>query len=74
MALMHNAIFRGFNSIYQQAPRIRDEDKAAFVAYALTWHKLVKRHHDDEEAELFTKVEEILGEKVFEKTHEEHRS
>jgi len=73
MGLMHNAILRGYNSVYQQAKHVRDEDKAAFIGYALTWHKLVKSHHDDEEAELFTKVEELLGEKVFEATHHEHR-
>lgn len=73
MALLHNTIFRGFNAIYQQAPRVKDKDKADFVGYSLTWHKFVKSHHDDEEQELFTKVEDLLKDKtIFEETHKEH--
>lgn len=73
MALLHNSIFRGYNSIYLQAPHVQDADKADFVGYALTWYKFVKSHHDDEELSLFTKIEELLGDKtVFEETHEEH--
>jgi hypothetical protein len=73
MALLHNSIIRGFNSIYLQAPHVPDADKAAFVGYAQTWFRFVKSHHDDEEANLFTKVEEILGDDtIWAETHEEH--
>ena len=73
MAMLHNSIIRGFNSIWQQAPYIKDEDKADFVGYALTWHKFVKSHHDDEEANLFPKVEEQLADKaLWAETHQEH--
>ncbi len=73
MALLHNSILRGYNSIYQQAPHVRDEDKASFVGYALTWYKFVKSHHDDEEAVLFAKVEEILDDHdIWAGTHKEH--
>lgn len=73
MALLHNSIFRGYNSIYLQAPHVQDADKADFIGYALTWFKFVKSHHDDEEESLFTKVEELLDDKtVFEDTHKEH--
>ncbi|KAM7222502.1 hypothetical protein V8F06_001996 [Rhypophila decipiens] len=75
MALLHNSILRGYNSIYQQAPHLMDQDKADFIAYALVWYKFVKSHHDDEEENLFTKVEEVLQDKtVFEETHKEHES
>ncbi|KAF3764291.1 hypothetical protein M406DRAFT_322558 [Cryphonectria parasitica EP155] len=75
MALLHNSIFRGYNSIYLQAPHVQDADKADFVGYCLTWFKFVKSHHDDEEETLFTKVEELLGDtSVFEETHKEHQS
>jgi hypothetical protein len=68
-----NSIFRGYNSIYQQAPIIADQDKADFVGYCLTWYKFVKSHHDDEETTLFTKIEELLKDKtIFEETHKEH--
>ena len=75
MAHIHNAILRGYNSIYLQAPHIKDIDKPAFIGYALTWFRFVKSHHDDEEDGLFPKVEEVLGESgkgVWKGTHEEH--
>lgn len=73
MALLHNSIFRGYNSIFLQAPHVRDADKPDFVGYCLTWYKFVKSHHDDEEETLFTKVEELLDDKdVFADTHKEH--
>lgn len=75
MALLHNAIIRGFNSIYLQAPHIKDADKADFIGYCLTWFRFVKSHHDDEEDNLFPKVQELLGdEAVWTETHAEHES
>ncbi|KAH7326447.1 hypothetical protein B0I35DRAFT_405687 [Stachybotrys elegans] len=75
MCLLHNSIIRGFNSIYLQAPHVYDGDRAPFVGYALTWFRFVKSHHDDEEANLFTKVEDILGDKdIWAETHKEHES
>jgi hemerythrin superfamily protein len=73
MTHIHNAILRGYNSIYLQAPHINDTDKPAFMGYALTWYRFVKNHHDDEEAELFPKVEAVLGETgIWAETHKEH--
>jgi hypothetical protein len=73
MCLLHNSIIRGFNSIYLQAPHVRDADKTAFVGYAQTWYRFVKSHHDDEEENLFNKVEELLGDdKIWAETHGEH--
>ncbi len=73
MVLLHNSIFRGYNSIYQQAPNVKDVDKADFIGYSLTWYKFVKSHHDDEEASLFTKVEGVLDDKtIWAETHKEH--
>ncbi|KAI1490285.1 hypothetical protein F5X96DRAFT_669834 [Biscogniauxia mediterranea] len=75
MALLHNAIFRGYNSIYQQAPYVKPTDAADFVGYCLTWFKFVKSHHDDEEENLFPKVEEVLDDKtIWEQTHKEHEA
>ncbi|ROT39621.1 hypothetical protein SODALDRAFT_134403 [Sodiomyces alkalinus F11] len=74
MALLHNSILRGYNSIYHQAPHVQDQDKADFVGYALTWHKFVKSHHDDEEERLFAEIEKLVGDKtVFATTHREHQ-
>ncbi len=73
MALLHNSILRGYNSIYNQLPYIQEEDKSDFMFYSLTWYKFVKSHHDDEEANLFTKIETLLQDKsVFEDSYEEH--
>lgn len=71
--MLHNSIIRGYNSIYLQAPHVKEADKSDFVGYALTWFRFVKSHHDDEEANLFTLVEQSLGDDtVFGETHEEH--
>lgn len=73
MALLHNAIIRGFNSIYIQAPHVERNDISSFIGYSQTWYRFVKSHHDDEEENLFTKIEELLNDKtVFAETHGEH--
>lgn len=73
MALLHNAILRGFNTIYLQAPHVKPVDYGEFIGYSLTWVKFVQKHHDDEEAELFPKVEELIGRKgALHKAYEEH--
>ncbi|KAJ4360498.1 uncharacterized protein N0V89_001063 [Didymosphaeria variabile] len=75
MAHIHNAILRGYNSIYLQAPLISHEDKNDFIGYCTAWFKFVKSHHDDEEAELFPKIEEVMGRNdLFAETHKEHES
>ncbi|KAF3048481.1 hypothetical protein E8E11_009252 [Didymella keratinophila] len=77
MAHIHNAVLRGYNSIYLQAPHVEQEDKAAFVGYALTWYKFVKSHHDDEEGALFPAVAKVLGveeDEVWGGTHREHEA
>ena len=71
--MVHNSIFRGYNSIYNQAPHVADADKPAFIAYCLTWHKFLKSHADNEDTSLFLKIQELLDDKtIFEKSHEEH--
>ncbi|KAI1373022.1 hypothetical protein F4677DRAFT_430766 [Hypoxylon crocopeplum] len=75
MALLHNAILRGFNSIYLQAPHVKPTEKHDFIGYSLTWHKFVASHHDDEEATLFPKVEEVLKDNtIWAATHKEHEA
>lgn len=73
MALLHNSILRGFNSIYNQIPYIQEDDKSDFVGYSLTWYKFVKSHHDDEEVNLFSKIEDLLQDRsVFAESYKEH--
>lgn len=64
MALGHNSFIRGFNSIYQQAPRVQHRaDKSDFVGYCLAWIECVATHHHYEETELFTSVDKAAGRK-----------
>ncbi|KAH7165163.1 hypothetical protein EDB81DRAFT_865368 [Dactylonectria macrodidyma] len=72
MANLHNAIFRGYNSIYQQAPHVKVADKSDFLGYCKTWCKFVKTHAAEEERKLFPMAEDLLREEVFKHTHEEH--
>jgi hemerythrin-like domain-containing protein len=73
MCNMHNSIFRGYNSIYQQALHIQEDEKADFIGYALTWYKFVKTHAADEENNLFPKVEQLLrDDTTWGDTHKEH--
>jgi hypothetical protein len=63
MTLSHNSIIRGFNSIYQQAPRIGVSSNKDFIAYCLAWQKLVHTHHYYEEIGFFPAIEEATGQK-----------
>ncbi|KAH6873884.1 hypothetical protein B0T10DRAFT_416052, partial [Thelonectria olida] len=72
MCNVHNAIFRGYNSIYLQAPHVGESDKTAFLGYCRTWCKFVMTHAAEEEGGLFPEAEKLLDENVFEHSHEEH--
>jgi hemerythrin-like domain-containing protein len=72
MCNVHNTIFRGYNSIYQQAPHVKDIEKANFIGYCLTWYKFVHTHAMAEESGFFPVAEKLLGEEVFRETHKEH--
>ncbi|EGX95467.1 Protein kinase-like domain [Cordyceps militaris CM01] len=75
MALVHNALIRGFNSIYQQAPYIDEQLSHDFVRYSLTWASFVTSHHHDEEDNLFGKVSDLLDDAtIWTATHKEHES
>ncbi|KAH6666557.1 hypothetical protein B0J14DRAFT_193954 [Halenospora varia] len=73
MTLSHNSIIRGFNSIYQLAPRLPSSDSIDFIGYCLAWHRFVEEHHLFEEVHFFPAIEEAVGEKgVMGKEVEEH--
>ncbi|KAJ6442822.1 maintenance of telomere capping protein 1 [Purpureocillium lavendulum] len=81
MALVHNSLIRGYNSIFLQAPHVAghddgEEDLAAhFVGYAQTWVKFLKGHHDDEEAVLFPEMVSMLqDETLWTDMYKEHES
>lgn len=72
MCNVHNALFRGFNSIYQQAPHVSDADKPAFLGYCQTWVKFLHSHTEHEETGMFELAKEVLQEDVFADMHEAH--
>jgi hypothetical protein len=61
MAIVHNVIIRGYNSIYKQAPHIRPRDVRDFLGYSLTWNDLVINHHRSEETVIFPLYEKHSG-------------
>ena len=61
MALSHNSLIRGFNSIYQQAPRLSPSDHKDFICYCLAWHNCVEKHHHYEETLFFPAIEKATG-------------
>ncbi|EQK98961.1 hypothetical protein G6O67_007433 [Ophiocordyceps sinensis] len=75
MALLHNSLIRGYNSIRLQVPHVRDEDKADFVGYTRTWLRFIKSHHDDEEELLFPEMRSMLSDpEVWHDVPEEHET
>lgn len=60
--MSHNCFIRGFNSIYQQAPRVREPaDKEEFSEYCVAWVDLVLTHHHYEETDFFPNVNKAAG-------------
>ncbi|KAH8655763.1 hypothetical protein BX600DRAFT_483020 [Xylariales sp. PMI_506] len=75
MCNMHNAMFLGYNSIYNQALHVNDASKADFIGYCLAWHKFVISHAENEETSLFLRVEQLLDDNtIFQEAHAEHET
>ncbi|TAQ88517.1 hypothetical protein B7494_g3157 [Chlorociboria aeruginascens] len=62
MALGHNVIIRGLNSIYRQAPNITANEASHFISYAKCWVEVLDAHHNMEEDTLFPMIETKCGE------------
>lgn len=74
MVLGHNVIIRGLNSIYRQAPHLKPEDHADFIAYAKCWSEILGAHHKMEETSLFPQIEARTGETgLMQDNVEQHR-
>lgn len=78
MALAHNGMIRGLNSIYLQATNIPPNDmtaKSDFLTYCQCWCESMHHHHDAEEAEFFPSIEQISGMKgLMAQNVEQHRA
>ncbi|CAL5873012.1 uncharacterized protein PFLUO_LOCUS7281 [Penicillium psychrofluorescens] len=73
MALVHNIIIRGYNSMYLQAPKLKPADIPDFLRYCHAWYLFVVGHHDSEEMVLFPKIEEDTGIKgIMDEDTKEH--
>ena len=78
MALAHNGILRGLNSIYLQATHIPRQDLDAirdFLIYCQCWCESMHHHHDGEEKVFFPNIELISDVKgIMERNVEQHRA
>ncbi|RPA71989.1 hypothetical protein BJ508DRAFT_245101 [Ascobolus immersus RN42] len=64
MALVHNVIIRGLNSIHHQAPYISSlptAEKLTFIKYCLFWFGFLHAHHTSEEEVMFPKISAAVG-------------
>ncbi|KAI1266293.1 hypothetical protein F5Y18DRAFT_426191 [Xylariaceae sp. FL1019] len=61
MAFAHNAMLRGLNSIYLQAPHVSAKDASDFLFFIASWSGWVLHHHNLEEANMFPKFEAVPG-------------
>lgn len=75
MALVHNMIIRGLNSIHLQAPQIKEKkDITDFLTYMYSWSLLVHMHHATEESMIFPLLEGWIGvEGYMEKNVDQHK-
>ena len=74
MALAHNGILRGLNSIYLQATHIPHRDTRDFLTYCQCWCESMHHHHDTEEKVFFPSVEQISDiQGIMERNIEQHR-
>ncbi|OAK94571.1 hypothetical protein IQ06DRAFT_363488 [Phaeosphaeriaceae sp. SRC1lsM3a] len=62
MALVHNVIIRGLNSIYLQARHVPKQDYADFIGYATCWHDFTSNHFRNEAESIIPTVEAKCGE------------
>ena len=78
MALAHNGILRGLNSIYLQAVNIPHQDLGVvrdFLTYCQCWCESMHHHHDAEETIFFPSIEAITGvQGIMERNIEQHRA
>ncbi|OAG05357.1 uncharacterized protein CC84DRAFT_1091120 [Paraphaeosphaeria sporulosa] len=61
MAWAHNAMLRGLNAIYLQAPHVQQGDAADFLFFIASWSAWVLHHHTIEEKQMFPGFEAVPG-------------
>jgi len=61
MALTHNAIIRGMNSIYLQCKHVTPLMSPSFLLYCQCWAEFIQNHHACEEVAYFPIIEKAVG-------------
>ncbi|KAF2188482.1 hypothetical protein K469DRAFT_748294 [Zopfia rhizophila CBS 207.26] len=61
MAFAHNAMLRGLNALYLQAPHIPVADASDFLFFTASWAAWVMHHHTIEESSMFPFFESVSG-------------
>lgn len=61
MALVHNVIIRGMNSIYLQCEHVTNQMASSFLLYCQCWTEFIQSHHGCEEVAYFPIIEEAVG-------------
>lgn len=76
MASAHNMFIRILNSIYLQAPYVKEEgDIQDLLQYSLFWEDFIRHHHNGEETVFFPEVEKVTGEKgIMDRNIEQHHA
>lgn len=76
MTHVHNVITRGVNSIYLQAPNVRNpSDIKDFLHFVILWGNFVDRHHETEEESIFPDLENFTGDKgLMQHSVEQHHA
>lgn len=76
MAFAHNAMLRGINSIYLQAPHVHQpKDIADLLFLVKSWSTWVSHHHLLEETQMFPGFESVAGQKgLLDGNVEQHHS
>ncbi|MCJ1351258.1 MAG: hypothetical protein MMC33_001242 [Icmadophila ericetorum] len=76
MALVHNCLLRGLNSIYLQASHVTNPvDIKDFLFFCHVWGKSTDNHHDTEEQFIFPAVEAFAKQPgIMDKNREQHQA
>ncbi|CAI6340665.1 unnamed protein product [Periconia digitata] len=75
MALVHNVIIRGLDSVYLQAPHVHEKDFVDFINYAACWHEFTSNHFRNEAESIIPTVEAKCGEQgVLDEDLKEHEA
>jgi hypothetical protein len=72
MAITHNCIIRGLNSIYLQASHLEQGDFKPFIAYCKAWYHMVHAHHSGEERFLFPMLEKNVSPNIMSENKADH--